>query len=138
MPAMIDPEPITSTSARTNIHTGVCPLCGATLHNPEACDRCDWVKGYGELPPELQHNPRDVFAFVLSLFWPGLGHFYKGQKGWAMAAAGLGMLCFLWAITFFMFFGFLVFPACWLFFAIDAYFRKDVRHTPWPATPRTA
>ncbi|HEX4085178.1 MAG TPA: hypothetical protein VHY22_09720 [Chthoniobacteraceae bacterium] len=132
MPAMIDPDPITSTSARTNIQAGVCPLCGAPLHNPDTCDRCDWVKGYGEVPPELRHNPRDVFASILSLFWPGLGHFYKGQKAWAAAGAGLGVLCFLWAITFFMFFGFLVFPACWLFFAIDAYFCKDLRHSPWP------
>ena len=134
MPAMIDPEPITSTSARTNIHVGVCPLCGATLHDPGLCDRCDWHKGYGELPPELRHNPRDAFAFILSLFWPGVGHFYKGQKSWAMAGACLGFLCFLWAITFFMFFGFLSLPAFWIAVAALAYFAPDLKH-PAPRKP---
>jgi TM2 domain-containing membrane protein YozV len=76
----------------------------------------------------MHRNPRDLFALILSLFWPGLGHFYKGQTAWAIGGAALGVLCFLWSITFFMFFGFLIFPACWLFFAVDAYFRKDLKH----------
>ena len=114
MPAMIDPEPITSTSARTNVRAGVCPLCGAALHNPDSCDRCDWVIGYGEPAPGMRRNPRDMFAGILSLFWPGAGHFYKGHTQMAIALAVLGGLCFLWSITFLMFGGFLCIPAFWI------------------------
>jgi len=138
MPAMIDPDPITSSTASTNVRAGVCPLCGAPLHNPSACDRCDWVKGYGGYGPDMRRNPRDLFALILSLFWPGLGQLYKGQIAWAVGAAVLGVLCFLWAITFFMFFGFLIFPACWILFAIDAYFRKDLKHPEHPEHPGPA
>ena len=126
MPAMIDPEPVTSTSARTNV--GVCPLCGSTLHSPDSCDRCDWVKGYGEPPPAMRRNPRDIFACVLSLFWPGAGHYYKGHTPMAIALAILGGLCFLWSITFFMFFGPLCIPVFWLGVAANAYFLDDKRH----------
>ena len=132
MPAMIDPEPITSTSARTNVQAGVCPLCGATLHNPESCDRCDWVKGYGEPAPGMRRNPRDLFAGILSLFWPGAGHFYKGHTQMAIALAVLGGLCFLWSITFFMFLGFLCIPAFWIGVAMNAYFLDDWKHQTPP------
>ena len=133
MPAMIDPEPATSTSARTNVQAGLCPLCGAPLHDPNACDRCDWVRGYGERATKMRRNPRDVFACILSLFWPGAGHLYKGHKTMAAVLAALGILCFLWSITFLMFFGFLVLPAYWIGVAANAYFLEDWKHTPPPA-----
>jgi TM2 domain-containing membrane protein YozV len=133
MPAIIDPEPIPSTSARTNVQAGACPLCGAPLHNPEMCDRCDWVKGYGETAPGMRQNPRDIFAGILSLFWPGAGHFYKGHTPMAIVLAVLGGLCFLWSITFFMFFGFLALPAFWIGVAANAYFLDDLKHPAAPA-----
>jgi TM2 domain-containing membrane protein YozV len=135
---MIDPEPIASTSSRTNVQPGVCPLCGAALHNPEACDRCDWVKGYGHMHLESKRNPRDLFAAILSLFWPGAGHFYKGHKMMAAVLAGLGVLCFLWSITFLMFFGFMSLPAYWIGVALHAYFLQDLRHTAANAPPAPA
>ena len=133
MPAMIDPEPITSSSTRTNVQAGVCPLCGAPLHNPEACDRCDWVKGYGQSPLQMRRNPRDLFACILSLFWPGAGHYYKGHTSMAIVLAILGVLCFLWSITFLMFFGFLSLPAYWIGVAANAYFLEDLKHPAPPA-----
>jgi TM2 domain-containing membrane protein YozV len=131
---MIDPDPVTSTSARTNVRAGVCPLCGAPLHSPDSCDRCDWVKGYGQPAPEMRRNPRDLFAAILSLFWPGVGHFYKGHTKAAVVLAALGVLCFLWSITFLMFFGFLSLPAYWLGVAAMAYFLPDLKH-PAPSCP---
>jgi TM2 domain-containing membrane protein YozV len=80
----------------------------------------------------MRRNPRDLFACVLSLFWPGLGHFYKGHVRMAIALAALGLLCFLWGITFFMFFGFLVFPAYWIGVAANAYFLDDWKHKTPP------
>jgi TM2 domain-containing membrane protein YozV len=134
MPAMIDPEPVTSTFARTNVQAGVCPLCGAPLHDPNACDRCDWITGYGHTSSEVRRNPRDVFAFILSLFWPGAGHFYKGHTKLAVGLAALGVLCFLWSITFLMFGGPLCLPAFWVAVAAHAYFLKDLKHPlPRPA-----
>jgi len=128
MATMIDPDPITSSSARTNVQAGVCPLCGAPLHNPDSCDRCDWVRGYGQTGPEARRNPRDTFACILSLFWPGTGHFYKGHTTMAIVLAGLGVLCFLWSITFLMFFGFLIIPVYWIGVAANAYFLPDWKH----------
>jgi TM2 domain-containing membrane protein YozV len=75
-----------------------------------------------------RHNPRDKFAAVLSLFWPGAGHFYKGHLGLAIVFAGLGVLCFLWSITFLMFFGFLSLPAYWIAVSAMAYFAPDLKH----------
>ena len=135
MPATMNPEPITTSSASTIVQADVCPLCGAPLHNPESCDRCDWVKGYGEPPPEMRRNPRDLFACILSLFWPGAGHFYKGHTKMAVVLAALGFLCFLWSITFFMFFGFLCIPAYWIGVAANAYFLPDLKHPVPPAPP---
>lgn len=128
MPSMIDPDPITSTSARTNVQAGVCPLCGVPLHDVDRCERCDWVRGYGGQPSDTRRNPRDLFACILSLFWPGAGHFYKGHTSLAMLLAGLGVLCFLWSITFLMFFGFLILPAYWIGVAANAYFLPDWKH----------
>jgi TM2 domain-containing membrane protein YozV len=132
---MIDPVPVTSSSASTNVQAGLCPLCGAPLHSPIACDRCDWVKGYGQPPPEMRRNPRDLFAGILSLFWPGAGHFYKGHTKLAMVLGALGALCFLWSIVFFMFFGFLAIPAFWLGVALNAYFLDDLKHPSLPPRP---
>ncbi len=128
MPAFMNPAPIPSTFARTNAQAGVCPLCGATLHNPESCDRCDWVKGYGEQAGEMRRNPRDLFACILSLFWPGAGHFYKGHTKMAAVLAALGVLCFLWSITFLMFGGPLALPVFWIAVAANAYFLPDWKH----------
>jgi len=135
MPAIIYREPIPSTSARTNVQAGVCPLCGAPLHNAESCDRCDWVKGYGEPAPEMRRNPRDLFAAILSLFWPGAGHFYKGHVKMAAVLAVLGVLCFLWSITFLMFGGPLALPVYWVAVAANAYFLQDLKHPAPPAPP---
>jgi TM2 domain-containing membrane protein YozV len=90
------------------------------------------VKGYGQPAAEMRRNPRDIFAGVLSLFWPGLGHFYKGHVRMAAVLAALGVLCFLWAITFLMFLGFLVFPAYWFGVALNAYFLEDWKHKDAP------
>jgi len=125
---VLNPEPIPSTFARTNVQAGVCPLCGATLHEPKACDRCDWVQGYGHTMLAAHRNPRDTFACVLSLFWPGAGHFYKGHVAMAIVLAGLGFLCFLWSITFLMFGGPLAIPVFWTAVATNAYFLQDRKH----------
>ena len=132
MPAIIDPETTTSSTTSANVQTGVCPLCGAPLHSPDSCDRCDWVQGYGE-HPEARRNPRDLFAGIISLIWPGLGHFYKGHLQFAIILGVLGVLCFLWSITFLMFGGPLILPACWIAVACHAYFLKDLKHTGAPA-----
>jgi TM2 domain-containing membrane protein YozV len=86
------------------------------------------VRGYGGQPSDARRNPRDLFACILSLFWPGAGHFYKGHTSLAMLLAGLGVLCFLWSITFLMFFGFLILPAYWIGVAANAYFLPDWKH----------
>ena len=127
MPATLDPEPISATCSSTNAPAGVCPFCGASLANPNACDRCDWVRE-GHARMGSRRNPRDTFACILSLFWPGAGHFYKGHTSLAVVLAGLGVLCFLWSITFFMFFGFLSLPAYWIAVAAAAYFAPDLKH----------
>jgi TM2 domain-containing membrane protein YozV len=128
MPATIDPEPIPSTTSSPNVQAGVCPLCGAQLHNPDACDRCDWVTGYGHPHGTLRRNPRDLFAAILCLFWPGAGQFYKGHTQLAVIWAVLGVLCFLWSITFLMFGGPLILPSCWGAAALHAYFLPDLKH----------
>ena len=46
-----------------------------------------------------------MFAGILSIFWPGAGHFYKGHTQMAVVLAVGGLLCFLWSITFLMFLG---------------------------------
>ena len=137
MPTLLHPEPIAPSFARTNAQAGLCPLCGAPLHNPDSCDRCDWTKNYGHAVPEMRRNPRDLFACILSLFWPGAGHFYKGHTTVAIVLAALGALCFLWSITFLMFGGPLILPACWLAVAAHAYFLPDWKHSfpPSPAAP---
>ncbi len=128
MPTTLNPEPITPARASTNVGASPCPLCGAPLHDPAACDQCDWIQGYGQQPPAMRRNPRDVFACVLSLFWPGAGHFYKGHVKIAAVLAVLGLLCFLWSITFLMFAGPLVLPVFWLGVAANAYFLEDLKH----------
>jgi TM2 domain-containing membrane protein YozV len=136
MPVTIDPEPTTTTSARKNVTAGTCPFCGASLANPNACDRCDWVcEGHAQMG--TQRNPRDTFAAVVSLMWPGAGHFYKGHVSLAVMFAALGVLCFLWSITFLMFFGFLSLPAFWIAVAAMAYFAPDLKHPAHahPAAP---
>jgi TM2 domain-containing membrane protein YozV len=64
----------------------------------------------------------------LSLFGPGAGHFYTGHTSLSVVFAGLGVLCFLWSITFLMFFGFLSLPAYWIGVAALAYFAPDLKH----------
>jgi hypothetical protein len=57
-----------------------CPLCNEPLSNPDRCNKCDWITGYGEHAPEAGLiNPRDLTAAFLSMMVPGLGHVYKGQ-----------------------------------------------------------
>ncbi len=80
----------------------------------------------------MRRNPRDLFAAIVSLFWPGAGHFYKGHTSMAVVLAALGALCFLWGITFLMFAGPLVLPLYWIGVAANAYFLEDLKH---PAAP---
>jgi hypothetical protein len=133
MPVTLDPEPVTTTSSRTNVPVGTCPFCGASLSNPDVCDRCDWVSERHATRIMSRRNPRDTFAGILSLCWPGLGHFYKGHLSLAFLLGGLGVLCFLWSITFLMFFGFLCLPAFWIAVALSAYFAPDLKHHGNPA-----
>ena len=86
MHSTLDPEPNPSHSASSNLPGGVCPFCGSALANPNACDRCDWVRE-GHAQMRMRHDPRDTFACLMSLFWPGLGHFYKGHTMIAVAAS---------------------------------------------------
>jgi len=132
MPATLDPAPAPSASASPNLPAAQCPLCGATLHNPAACDRCDWVRGYGRVTLATRYNPRDAFAAVVSLFWPGIGHFYKGHTRLAIILALGPILCLIWGIAFLMFLGPLIFPAYWLAVAAHAYFEKDLKHPSAP------
>jgi TM2 domain-containing membrane protein YozV len=132
MSPIADIEPLHGASASSKL--GLCPLCNAPLHDPNSCDRCDWVKGYGNAALKGRRNPRDLFACVLSLFWPGAGHFYKGHTPMAIVLACLGLLCFLWSITFFMFFGFLAIPVFWIAVAANAYFLEDRKHLAPSAT----
>ena len=135
MPSTFHPEPFPSASASSNLPAPLCPLCGAPLHNPRSCDRCDWVKGYGQPAPEMRHNPRDLFACILSLFWPGAGHFYKGHFTLAVVLASGGLFCFLWSVTFLMFLGPLILPVYWIAVAAQAFFLHDLKH---PAPPASA
>lgn len=124
-------EQPTSPGEQAGVPAKTCPLCGAGLNRSDSCDRCDWTKDYGKPSLELRRNPHDQFACILSLFWPGAGHFYKGHAGLAAGLAGCGALCFLWSVTFLMFFGFLILPAYWLGVAAHAYFLPDLKHAPY-------
>src|SRR5437868_6266518 len=110
--------------------TARCPLCGSPLDNPDACSRCDWVRGYDHQSGTVIaiRNPRDAIAAVLSLIWPGLGHLYKGHLKLSMAIVAGGLVCLLWSIMYLMFFGFLILPFYWCWIAIDAYFRRDLKY----------
>ncbi len=132
-----DPAPSSTSPASPNVQAGVCPLCGAALHNPDACDRCDWVQGYGHTSAEMRYNPRDTFAGIVSLLWPGIGHFYKGHTRLAIALAAGPLLCLIWGLAFLMFLGPLIFPIYWLAVAAHAYFEKDLKHPTPPAPPAT-
>lgn len=120
-----------TSSAPAATGLGRCPLCGAPLQNPDECSMCDWVKGYDE-PETRRVNPRDPTATILSIMWPGIGHYYKGHTQLAAVLAAGGLVCFVWAAAFFMFFGFLIFPVYWGWVAVDAFFRKDLKY-PEPA-----
>src|SRR5437867_12824220 len=97
--------PASATSAPATTTLGRCPLCNAPLQNPDECSMCDWVKGYEERET-ARPNPRDAIAAILNIMWPGIGHFYKGYTNLAVALAAGGLVCFVWAAAFFMFFGF--------------------------------
>lgn len=127
MHSTLDPEPNPSHSASSNLPGGACPFCGSALANPNACDRCDWVRE-GHAQMRMRHDPRDTFACLMSLFWPGLGHFYKGHTMIAVVLACLGVLCFFWSLAFLMFFGFLCLPAYWIAVAASAFFLPDLKH----------
>lgn len=106
---------------------GRCPLCNAPLQNPNECGMCDWVTGYETRDESTRRNPRDAIAAILSVMWPGVGQFYKGHTTFGAALALGGLICVLWSIMFFMFFGFLILPVYWLWVAVDAFFRKDLK-----------
>jgi TM2 domain-containing membrane protein YozV len=126
-----------ATATPVNPALGRCPLCNAPLQNPNECSMCDWVKGYDDA--EIRRvNPRNPTAAILSIMWPGLGHFYKGHPQLAAVLAAGGLICFVWAAAFFMFFGFLIFPVYWGWVAVDAFFRKDLKFPETqPQLPRT-
>ena len=115
-------ENVSSTQTRTE-----CPLCGAPLQNPDACDRCDWVKGYRHRLND--HGGRDLAALLLSVI-PGLGHLYKGQLvlgimflvGTIIAV----IFCSLVA-TFTMGFGLLLLPLYWVWVMTQAFWVPDLR-----------
>src|ERR1043166_8755466 len=85
-----------TTATPTATNAGRCPLCGAPLQNPDECSMCDWVKGYDE-PETRRINPRDPTAAILSIMWPGIGHYYKGYTQLAAILACGGLVCFVWA-----------------------------------------
>src|SRR5947208_3099439 len=102
--------PITEATVSTPTNLGRCPLCGAQLENATECSKCDWVRQHDESVTPRVRNPRDGIAAIVSFIWPGAGHFYKGHKNLGIVIGIGGALCFLWSITFFMFFGFLILP----------------------------
>ena len=118
----------TAASQTTTPALGRCPLCGAPLKNPDECSMCDWTLAYDESQQPLRRNPRDAIAFILSIMWPGLGHYAKGYTQLGVGLAFGGLVCVLWAIMFLMFFGFLFPPIYWLWIAIDAFLRKDLKY----------
>ncbi len=120
--------PVTEVNVSTTTPLGRCPLCDAPLQNPDRCSKCDWVRTSTRDGTPAPRNPRDGIAAILSMLWPGAGHFYKGHTTLAGVIAAGGVLCFLWSVTFFMFFGFLILPIYWVWVAVDAFFRKDLKY----------
>jgi hypothetical protein len=104
-----------------------CPLCGETLQdNPDACTKCDWVKGYRRR--QFGGSQRDTIAAVLSLV-PGLGHFYKGHKFAGclfFTGTGLAIAAALLAATPTAGWGALILPFYWLWVMMLAYWTDDL------------
>lgn len=101
-----------------------CPLCSEPLPaDAVECTKCDWYPGYGEADVAPGNN-RDLISALLS-FVPGAGHLYKGQITLGTILFGGAIVCIIWSITFFMFFGFMIIPVYWSFCAIHAYFAED-------------
>lgn len=119
--------PTSEITPSTTTTPGRCPLCNAPLQNPHECPMCDWVPGYETRDEPARRNPRDAIAAILSVMWPGVGQFYKGHTTFGAALALGGLICLLWSVAFFMFFGFLILPVYWLWVAVDAFFRKDLK-----------
>jgi hypothetical protein len=110
-----------------------CPLCGEPLApNATECTRPDWVQGYREFQEHLpERDPRNIAAPALSLFMPGVGHYFKGYvlAAWLLLVLGVPVIL-VFAFAFTMFFGWLLAPAYWIAVADDAYFRRDLRLVP--------
>lgn len=104
-----------------------CPLCGSPLTNPEACDRCDWVKGYRNRTSD--RGTQDLVALLLSIV-PGLGHLYKGHLAtgitFLIGTVVAVLVCSLIA-TFTMAFGLLLLPLYWIWVMTEAYWIPDIR-----------
>lgn len=111
-----------------------CPLCGADLTaSGDACTRCDWVPGYGQvqLSKTKERRPRDIAAVVLSVV-PGAGHVFKGYlwPGVAIAVVGLPVV-FILAAALHVMIGWMVPLIFWPAVMLDAYFRRDLHpHGP--------
>ncbi len=104
-----------------------CPLCGAPLQSPDACDRCDWVKGYRHRSSD--RSGRDLAALLMSVV-PGLGHLYKGQLvlGVMFLVGTLVAVIFCVLVaTFTMGFGLLLLPLYWIWVMTQAYWVPDLR-----------
>jgi hypothetical protein len=104
-----------------------CPLCGAPLRSPDACDRCDWIKGYRHRSSD--RGGRDLAALLMSVV-PGLGHLYKGQLAlgvmFLVGTIVAVIFCSLVA-TFTMGFGLLLLPLYWIWVMTQAYWVPDLR-----------
>lgn len=104
-----------------------CPLCGSHLTNPEACDRCDWVKGYRHRTTD--RGTQDLVALLMSVV-PGLGHLYKGHLVtgimFLIGTIVAVLVCSLFA-TFTMGFGLLLLPLYWIWVMTEAYWIADLR-----------
>ena len=78
---------MSTTETPPKSETARCPLCDSPLlESPDACSKCDWVKGYCATAT-TGTNPVDLTACLLSIV-PGAGHYYKGHKkmGWLYGA----------------------------------------------------
>ena len=111
-----------------------CPLCDSPLlESPNACRKCDWVKGYREHGTGA--SPVDLTACLLSIV-PGLGHYYKGPKvmAWCYLAGALlaTVWCFL-AATATMGLGLLMIPIYWAWVMTHAYWVEDLKAKERPS-----
>jgi hypothetical protein len=109
-----------------------CPLCGEPLgDNPDACSKCDWVKGYRQRQEAPVSSTRDLIACLLSILVPGAGHLYKGHKvtGWMfLGGTLLALFLALLAATPTMGWGLILLPLYWMWVMIQAFWVEDLKY----------